>query len=90
MNIFSSYYSDLHKSLEPPLEDVYSFLDKINLPCFLEEHKEQFDVGLLMERLKKAILQMKLGKTPGLDGLTVEFYRTFRDLIPYLKELFEF
>lgn len=38
-----------------------------------------------------AITKLKLGKAPGMSGLTAEFYKSFRDqLMPYLKELFDY
>ena len=35
------------------------------------------DGQLSVEECTEAILKMKLNKSPGIDGLTVEFYRTF-------------
>ena len=37
---------------------------------------------LTIEECSKSVFQMKLNKAPGIDGLTVEFYRTFW---PFLK-----
>lgn len=38
--------------------------------------------------IETAIQQMKSGKAPGLDGLTTEFYKTFKtELTPYIEGL---
>ena len=37
---------------------------------------------LTIEECSRSVFQMKLNKAPGIDGLTVEFYRTFW---PFLK-----
>lgn len=79
LHIFSTYYTYLFKSLELSLEDIQSFLDRTELPCLSEQHRKHLDVGITYLDIEKAILWMKLEKTPGLDGLTVEFYKTFRE-----------
>lgn len=41
--------------------------------------------------IETIVQQMKLSKAPGLDGLTMVFYRMFKsELSPYLKELFSY
>jgi hypothetical protein len=42
------------------------------------------DGQLSVEECTEAIFKMKLNKSPGIDGLTVEFYRTFWESIKYL------
>ena len=44
---------------------------------FNDSDRELLDQELTISELQTAIFEMKLNKTPGLDGLPVEFYRTF-------------
>lgn len=89
LNIFASYYTKLYKSLEPTLENINRFLDMVHL--LLEEYKSHLDADIIHLENERAILHLKVGKFPGLDGLTVELYRAFKDdLISYLQELFKF
>jgi hypothetical protein len=47
----------------------------------MQEDMNVCDGQLSMEECTEAISKMKLNKSPGIDGLTVEFYRTFSDNI---------
>ena len=42
------------------------------------------DGSVTLEECSEAITNMKLNKSPGLDGLTVEFYKTFWEKLKYL------
>lgn len=45
-------------------------------------HKDYRETRTVIERLKQ-------NKSPGLDGLTCEFYQTFNDMLtPFLTEVF--
>ena len=64
-----------------------SFLKKIVITFFskitefkktIDDYFKQYmDDGLKIEELDSALLQMSGGKSPGLDGLTIEFYKCF-------------
>lgn len=43
-----------------------------------EDFKKHMEDKLIIEELDAAILRMSKGKSPGLDGLTVEFYTVFQ------------
>ena len=45
------------------------------------EQKEKLDAPITIEELKTAIFQMLTGKTPGLDGIPIEFYQEFWEQI---------
>lgn len=46
----------------------------------VEEHdKEAGEREIQLEEIEMAIMQLKGGKSPGVDGLTNEFYKTFKD-----------
>ena len=63
------------------------FLDNIHLPKITDEHKQNCDKVLTIEDLENSLFTMSIGKSPGNDGLTVEFYKFFWDDIKNL--LFE-
>lgn len=63
----------------------------IELPGLTEEQQQGLSLDIAYADLDNAVSQMELGKTPGLDGLPIEFYKTFKDeLIPYLVELLQY
>lgn len=59
------------------------FLDTVNTPSLSQPQKELCDKLLTMEELTESLESMQSGKTPGNDGLTVEFYKMFWE---YLKK----
>ena len=59
-----------------PIESSYTFYDH-EIP-HLSEIEKQLREGLMSQKeCEEAIKEMKNGKTPGTDGLTVEFYKSF-------------
>lgn len=47
------------------------------MPILSEDHKQSLNKEIVISELKTALEQMKLGQSPGFDGLTLEFYRAF-------------
>jgi hypothetical protein len=48
-----------------------------------EKDKSICDGDITVTECSDAVNEMKLNKSPGLDGLSVEFYRTFWDKLKY-------
>lgn len=59
------------------------FIDKIkkHIVTIDEDLKKTCDSNLTREEIKTALFSMKKGKSPGIDGLSVEFYVHFWDII---------
>lgn len=69
-----SYYSGLHSNQDiKTREDITTFLNNIlSLPKVVQETDSM--IGDIMElEVEQAIKQLKLGKSPGSDGLTSSF-----------------
>lgn len=60
------------------------------LPSISEDYRIGLDKEFTYFEIEEEIMRMKFGKSPGLDGFSVEFYRTFRNEIPHLLELFQY
>ena len=59
--------------------------------CLSEEEKQCLDSDFLTDEFYDAVMTLKGGKVPGLDGLTVEFYRKFwKQLSPYLIRMYRY
>lgn len=81
--ICQTYYEKLYKTRVPSQEakaaekHALSFLtDKIPAAA-----KERLRAPLTVKELRCAVMKMKTGKAPGLDGMTIEFYQCYWDLI---------
>ena len=72
---YSSLYSDLGKGISN--EDLSAYLDKVSIPQICNNTKIICDNELTLEEIHKAIKSLVRNKTPGIDGLPVEFYRVF-------------
>lgn len=58
---------------------------------FSEENKQGLDRDIASSKLEDTLQQMKLRESPGLEGLTLEFYRFLKDeLIPHMQETFRY
>ena len=70
------FYKNLYSKQD--LNDADTFLNNINLPTQMpDETKNSLTEEIDMEEIDKAIKMMQLNKSPGEDGLPIEFYRRF-------------
>ncbi len=78
----SNFVSNLYSS-KFDTNSCDSFLDKVQccIPAIDEDYKSYCESGLKCEEVWKALQSMKKGKSPGIDGLSVEFYTHFWDTI---------
>ena len=78
LNRQKEFYENLYSSTKPSKTDIEEFIEDIKLDSKLSDEESNKCEGLLTEEeCYSAINKMKSNKSPGLDGLTVEFYRTF-------------
>ena len=64
---------------------LLKYIFEINLEKTLsEKDKSICDGEITITECADAVNEMKLNKSPGLDGLSVEFYRTFCDKLKYV------
>ena len=76
------YATNFYKKLFGPNDNVGNVT--INLPMssvLSETDKEKLCQAFSMEEIKYAVFQMKKNKAPGPDGLPIEFYQVFWNLV---------
>ena len=79
------YYKKLYTSTNPDKQNLNDYIYRTKLESKVnQEDLNVCDGQLSVEECTEAIFKMKLNKSPGIDGLTVEFYRTFWESIKYL------
>lgn len=84
--MFENFYEHLYGSSDP---DMNKFLTKICIPKMMDLHRQGLNHPITVQEIEWAVDKLKLGKVPGTDGLSAEFYEAFKDLIvPYLQKLF--
>ena len=77
------YYITLYETKNPDPIKIEEYIEATNIENKLSRDESNAAEGeLTIEECSKSVFQMKLNKAPGIDGLTVEFYRTFW---PFLK-----
>ncbi len=81
-NFVTEFYRKLYnsnynaKACEPFLEKIHT-----NIPSAEEDFKSICDSDLSATEIKNALFSVKKGKSPGTDGLSVEFYIHFWEFI---------
>ena len=79
------YYKELYTSTYPDKGTQENYI--LNTKLEKEVNKDELvscDGKLTLQECTSAIKMMKLNKSPGLDGLTTEFYQTFWEKIKHI------
>ena len=80
------FYSTLFsRKINKSKSDCLTFLNSLHIPKISAQHKDDCDKEISVEDLWNSLSSMSGGKSPGNDGLTVEFYKFFW---PVIKNIF--
>ncbi len=73
-----NYYQNLfNRKSTKSIGSCSNFLETVNIPLISEKQRKFCDKEITLSELTESLESMKSGKTPGNDGLTVEFYKAF-------------
>ena len=85
LDICKDFYSELYSSKTPTNESVTDFVSSVNIERKLTNEERDICEGVITTKeCDCAIKKMQKNKAPGLDGLTIEFYKYFW---PYVKDI---
>ena len=74
----AKFYTDLYKDRNISIDKIKSYLAKNEPQSTINEEDKRFcDRAISITELDKAVETLKLNKSPGIDGLTPEFYKQF-------------
>ena len=84
------FYRELYKSSNSDAENrqnIVKFLENLNIPQLTEEQKLTCEDKISAEECYNILESFQTNKTPGNDGIPIEFYKVFWPLIsdPFLK-----
>ena len=72
------------------LNEYNNFLQKITFPTISQETKATCEAKITLDEIKEAINDLPNNKSPGTDGLPIEFYKFFgNDILDILSKSFE-
>ena len=77
LKFVKKYYSNLYKSVECNDSFIDEYLTNIDTPRLSDIEANFCEGPITIDEATKALKDMKINKSPGLDGLSVEFYREF-------------
>ena len=90
----NNFYGDLYSSEEISQLDLSRIISKVEKKSFSDEVRKTLESKISLEEVKQALFHMNKNKSPGHDGLTVEFYQAFwetigTDLVEVFEECYE-
>ena len=94
-----SFYADLYKSEvdgdKSDSSDFNSFIANLELPKLSVNERDEIEGKLTLKECQNILKTFKLGKSPGEDGYTVEFFNCFfeilgQDLLDSLNASYDF
>ena len=76
--IIRNYYEELYPKQFENLSEMDTFLEKYNLPK-LNEEAASLNTPTTADEIEAVIKKIPTHNSPGPDGFTGEFYKTFKD-----------
>ena len=76
-----NFFKQLYQMKEISNSSIHKYINSSIVNTLSVEDKNKCEGLLTLEECKDAVFKMCLNKSPGTDGLTVEFYRKFWDAI---------
>jgi hypothetical protein len=87
--IIRDYFENLYSKRFENLQGMDKFLDTYDHPKLNQEDIIHLNRSITQNEIEAAIKSLPKKKSPGPDGLSAEFYQTFKkELIPTLLKLF--
>lgn len=90
-NVLMSFYRSLYSSgSSGNLDAMAAYLSNVSLPSLSDSSRLLLEQPISCEELEEALKLFPNDKAPGSDGLPVEFFKSFREvLLPPLLEVFQ-
>ena len=83
LDCVNCFYTDLYKYEDISIHHMNGIMSQIEDKQIPQDNLNDLEKDLTIEELTFALKQMKKNKSPGIDGLTVEFYLTYWDILKY-------
>ena len=77
LKVACDFYTELYRSKNPNIEDINRFIENVNVPILTADEQNVCEGIISIEECREAVNKMKGKKSPGDDGLPIEFYRAF-------------
>ena len=93
MNELHSFYQSLYTSKSTPnnIDNITSFLDNLDIPQISEDSKIKLNCPIAKTEILTSLKLLNLNRSPGYDGLPVEFYIVFfNDICDMLLDCYQF
>lgn len=90
VNEFKMYFEKLYSSTRVNVEgEMQSFFEGLEITPISEVDREMLDAPLTLKELQSAVGDMAAQKSPGPDGLPIELYKKYGEvLLPLLLKVF--
>jgi len=84
LSVAKRFYTNLYSTTNPCTQHIQEYLDNVNLPYLPPEQQQLCEGDITIQECEEAVNKIKNNKSPGEDGLPVEFYKTFWNEIRYI------
>ena len=83
MRISTQFYTSLYTPNKVKIKTQEKLLGNIKKKIS-QEQRQKLDAPITYDELKTAVFKMEHGKTPGLDGIPIEFYQEYWNVIKHI------